>query len=269
MNYLLLTYDSCRFDVMTDANTPVLDSYSPVYRAESPANFTFAAHQAFFVGILPNVSDDIAYYNRFSKQLLGLTGIGEGQVNKDAYQKTESKWNLIQGLTDADYQTVGTGAMSWFQQESLTNGFESFLYTGTDAERQIEYLLDAIDVKRPFFGFINFGETHAPYTFNGKTDPCLVDVRARRMKWPPVEEGAVGRDNTAYASQIEAVEYLDRQLPQMFDRLPGDTIVILTADHGECFGEDGYWGHGVNHPMVFEVPLAIFRLDRQPLDEVV
>jgi arylsulfatase A-like enzyme len=51
----------------------------------------------------------------------------------------------------------------------------------------------------------------------------------------------------------------------LFDALPGDTVVVLTADHGDCFGEDGYWGHGVHHPLVYEVPLAIFRLDRQPL----
>lgn len=265
MNYLLLTYDSCRFDVLSEANTPVLDSYSPVYRAESPANFTFASHMAFFVGILPNVREDVAYYNRFRKQLLGLTNVGEGQVNKNAYQKTESSLNLIQGLADEGYQTVGTGAMNWFRQESLTAGFESFLFTGRDAERQIEYLLDIIDVERPFFGFINFGETHAPFTFNGNPDPCPVDVRARRMQWPPVEEGLIGRENRAYAYQVAAAEYLDRQLPRLFDGLPGETIVILTADHGECFGEDGYWGHGINHQMVFEVPLAIFRLDCKAL----
>ncbi len=265
MNYLLLTYDSCRYDVLTDASTPVLDSYSSIYRAESPANFTYAAHQAFFVGILPNIREDVPYYNRFRRQLLGLAGAGEGQVNKHAFQKIHSDWNLIQGLADTGYQTVGAGAMNWFQKQSLTVGFDSFLFTGRDACRQVDYLLELIDTSRPFFGFINFGETHAPYTYLGNDEACPVDVRARRMRWPPVEEGPVGRENRAYGFQREAAEYLDHQLSRLFNALPGDTIVILTADHGECFGEDGYWGHGVNHPMVFEVPLAIFRLDRQPL----
>ena len=75
----------------------------------------------------------------------------------------------------------------------------------------------------------------------------------------------MGRDNEAYLHQMEAAAFLDSRLPRLFSDLPGDTIVILCADHGECFGEDGYWGHGVNHPRVLEVPLAIFRLDGEPL----
>ena len=34
---------------------------------------------------------------------------------------------------------------------------------------------------------------------------------------------------------------------------------------GEAFGEDGFWGHAVNHPTVHEVPIAIFRLDGAPV----
>ncbi len=266
-NYLLLTYDSCRFDVMVTAKTPVLDSYSTIHRAEAPANFTFASHQAFFVGFLPNTIEYIPYYNRFRKQLLGLTGVGEGQVTKTAFKKIESSWNLIYGLKSEGYQTVGAGAANWFRQESLIAGFEKFLFTGTDADRQVDFLLENLDMSRPFFGFINFGETHAPYVFRGKTEPCKDDVRARRMIWPPEENGPVGGNTCAFRCQVAAAEFLDSCLSRLFDSLPGNTIVVVTSDHGDCFGEDGYWGHGVNHPKVFEVPLAIFRLDRQPMVE--
>ena len=267
-NYLMLTYDSCRYDVLMAAKTPVLDSYSPIYRAEAPANFTFASHQALFVGILPNITENIPYYNRFRKQLLGLVSAGEGQVTKAAMKKVESDWDLVQGLQDEGYLTIGAGAMNWFRQKSLTSSFEKFSFTGTDAERQIDFLLEHLDPNRPFFGFINFGETHAPYTFQGQPEPCREDVRARRMMWPPVEhDGPVGIDNIAFQCQAAAAEFLDRCLARLFDSLPGNTIVVLTADHGDCFGEDGYWGHAVNHPKVFEVPMAIFRLDRRPINE--
>jgi hypothetical protein len=43
-NYLLLIYDSCRFDVLVAGKTPVLGSYCDIYRAEAPATFTFASH---------------------------------------------------------------------------------------------------------------------------------------------------------------------------------------------------------------------------------
>ena len=265
MNFLLLVYDSCRYDVLEAAQTPVLDTYSRIVLAQAPANFTFASHQAFFVGFLPNAVDNVPYYNRFCKQLIGLPGIGEPQVVKDALMKVPSSWNLVRGFRDRGYQTVGTGAMNWFRQESLTADFEHFLYTGTDADAQIDYLLSEITPDKPFFGFINFGETHTPYWFKGKSSHCPVDVRARRMIWPPVEDGPTGQANEAFQHQVACAEYLDSRLPRLFQALPGETLVVLTADHGECFGEDGYWGHGVNHPKVFEVPLAIFRLDHRPL----
>ncbi len=264
MNVLLLTLDSCRFDVFQAASTPTTDGYAMARCAHTPANFTLPAHQAFFVGVLPQVVDDLPYYNRFNRQLMALTDVGAREVAKTARVRARSNGNLLTGLADLGYQTVGTGAMDWFQQETLTSGFEHFSYTGTDADAQILFLCDTIDSTRPFFGFVNFGETHAPFTFKGKGEQCPVDVRARVMSWPPSESGQVGRENPAFEHQQLAVEFIDARLPQLFDGLPGDTVVVLTADHGECFGEDGYWGHGIHHTKVYEVPLAIFRLDGKP-----
>lgn len=265
MNFLVLTYDSCRYDVMVDAATPVLDSYGRVVRAEAPATFTYASHQAMFAGILPNSSEPIPYYNRFHTQLIGLTNAGERSVVKQAFKQVTSSWSIVHGLRDEGFQTVGAGAMNWFRQDALTSGFEHFAYTGRDADAQVDFLLERIDPARRFFGFINFGETHAPYTSKAMPQPCPDDVRARRMAWPPVESGPTGRATQAWGWQRKAVEFLDERLPRLFETLPGDTIAVVTGDHGECFGEDGYWGHGVNHPKVYEVPLAIFRLDRAPL----
>jgi len=261
-NVLLLTYDSCRLDVMQAAQTPVLDSFAVVRSAQSPANFTYAAHLAFFAGILPNCNDEIAYYNRFSKQLMGLTDMGETNVVKDSLIQLQSDRSLIHAFRAAGYQTVGAGAMNWFRQATLTDAFSKFLFTGTNANSQIDFLFSEIDLTCPFFGFINFGETHYPYSYEGKTDHCRVDVRARRMTWPPKQQGStVGKDCPAFQHQVRAAEYLDTRLPRLFSGLPDNTIVILCADHGEAFGEDGFWGHGVNHQVILEVPLAIFRLD--------
>ncbi|MDJ0342846.1 hypothetical protein QMK19_23370 [Streptomyces sp. H10-C2] len=33
-------------------------------------------------------------------------------------------------------------------------------------------------------------------------------------------------------------------------------LVIICADHGEAFGEDGYHGRGIAHPTVMNVPFA-------------
>ena len=55
--------------------------------------------------------------------------------------------------------------------------------------------------------------------------------------------------------QIKAVKYLDRVVEELFDLVPENTYITITADHGELFGEGGFFGHGpIMHKKVFEVP---------------
>ncbi|MFT5285974.1 MAG: arylsulfatase A-like enzyme [Planctomycetota bacterium] len=56
--------------------------------------------------------------------------------------------------------------------------------------------------------------------------------------------------------QIGTVRYLDEVVfPKLYDTVPENTYVIVTADHGELFGEMGYFGHGpIMHEKCFEVP---------------
>lgn len=261
-NFLLLTYDSCRYDAMMHADTPVLDAYVDIVKAQAPASFTYPAHMAYFQGMLPLADEPYAYYNRFTQQLIGVFMMLK-KGRRITAKHVPSQVNMVAGFADAGYQTVGVGAMDWFKQAPLREGFQHFAFTGTDADAQIEYVIENLDMERPFFGFINFGETHHPWTWRGKETaiPEADEVQASRMTWPPQERGKVGVEHPAFAEQVKAIEYLDSRLPMLFSQLPPETVVVLCGDHGECFGEDGYFGHAVNHPKVFEVPMAVFRLD--------
>jgi arylsulfatase A-like enzyme len=70
---------------------------------------------------------------------------------------------------------------------------------------------------------------------------------------------ALARD--AYDHCIVA---LDRELGKLFAELNrrgvlDDTVVIVTADHGEQFGEHGHFGHGLSlHAPEVHVPLVVF-----------
>jgi len=37
--------------------------------------------------------------------------------------------------------------------------------------------------------------------------------------------------------------------------MPG--TVIVCADHGDCWGEQGLWEHGISHRRTLEVPLLM------------
>ena len=40
---------------------------------------------------------------------------------------------------------------------------------------------------------------------------------------------------------------------------------IVCADHGDCWGEDGLWEHGISHPCTLTVPLLL-RVRGQSVD---
>ncbi len=57
-----------------------------------------------------------------------------------------------------------------------------------------------------------------------------------------------------------ALRYVDSQLERLFNGFAGigDTFVICCSDHGTCYGEDGIWYHGINHPVINTVPYKHF-----------
>jgi arylsulfatase A-like enzyme len=108
---------------------------------------------------------------------------------------------------------------------------------------------DQVD-DRPFFGFINLFDAHAPYlppapfdTLFGPRlpgrDPSMKDGRALS----PIE---LQSEIDAYDG---AIAYLDDQIRQLLAELESrgvlqNTLVVITSDHGEEFGEHGVFTHG-------------------------
>jgi membrane-anchored protein YejM (alkaline phosphatase superfamily) len=179
--------------------------------------------------------------------------------------------DIIAGFNELGYYTVGSGAASWFAKEVLTGNFQDFQFKRAQAfTEQQNFITTNLRDKaqdKPFFAFMNLIETHSPYMHYG-ADREEYGIKARgEMSFPPVEnpEERKVRGAKLHQAQVEAAEYCDSLLPELFKNLPENTLVILTADHGEAFGEDGFWGHGIYHPTVMNVPMSAFMLDRSDL----
>jgi membrane-anchored protein YejM (alkaline phosphatase superfamily) len=61
-----------------------------------------------------------------------------------------------------------------------------------------------------------------------------------------------------------ALAYVDSCLPALFQSITrrAPTLVVICSDHGTAYGEDGYEGHRLAHPVVWTVPYAEFVLRR-------
>ncbi|MET0592259.1 MAG: sulfatase-like hydrolase/transferase [Polyangiaceae bacterium] len=138
-------------------------------------------------------------------------------------------------------------------------------------------LLEAIDVEPPWLGLVFYSQPHFPYTssgaYHGKYTAPDADVALRFGK--DVTHGDVRTD--ADRAQIDglyrgALAETDAAIADLLARLGAsgnldDTIVILTADHGEALYEcDACVGHGDNLvgmtslrvPLAFHLPRGRF-----------
>jgi arylsulfatase A-like enzyme len=136
-----------------------------------------------------------------------------------------------------------------------------------------EWLAEKRDTDRPWFLFLNYIEAHSPY------EPAERFWRAYLPDGLPASEHVTEYDYVDYlagAYQMSAedfraaealydaeIRYLDEQIGALLKRLDerGDlsnTLVIITSDHGEYFGEHGLIGHqfGLYDP-VLRVPLIV------------
>jgi len=260
---LFITLDSCRYDTFVAAHAPSMKSVSEVYRAQAPSHFTYGSHAAMFIGFTPGIASVAGpFLNPKFARLFRLNRAGWAGHAPPGFEL--SGRDIVEGFRNAGYRTIGTAAMGWFDPDTpvsqkLTAGFDDFLFAGHQGlRRQLAWIDEKLvsQEQQDVFLFLNIGETHVPYHFEGapweaSDNPCV--------PFQTVDRSADCRER-----QRLCCEYVDRLLGPLLERFAGATI-FLCADHGDCWGEDGLWEHGISHPMTLTVPLLI-RYRGQPVE---
>lgn len=251
---LLMAIDTLRYDVARDAirsgRTPNLAAVLPGGDWEerhSPASFTYAAHQAFFAGFLPTPVSPGKHPRPFAVRFPGSETATDRTCILDAP-------DIVSGLGTLGYHTICIGGVGFFNKESPLGSVLPGLFAEShwgpelgvtdprSAENQVALAVErlaAVRADRRVFLFVNISAVHQPNRF--------------------YLEGAV---EDSIASHAAALEYVDRCLPPLFDamRRRGPALAIVCSDHGTAYGEDGYHGHRLGHPVVWTVPYAEFIL---------
>jgi arylsulfatase A-like enzyme/Tfp pilus assembly protein PilF len=249
-NVLIITIDTLRADHLgcygfTLARTPVIDRVASegvrCADAISAAPITMPAHSSIFTGLLPpahGVRDNGAY------------ALGEGAVT------------LAERLHGAGYTTHAfVSALVLNRRYNLNQGFETYdddLWAEDDPklfmirERQAPKTTDRFlkwfdewhrgDKPKPFFTWIHYFDPHQPYR------PSHADASL---------------SPSLYDAEISGV---DRQIGRIVDTLKRDgtldnTLLIITADHGESLGEHGEKTHAV---FVYDATVRIPLIVRYP-----
>ncbi|MCO4774113.1 MAG: sulfatase-like hydrolase/transferase [Deltaproteobacteria bacterium] len=272
-NLVLVVLDSCRWDTWQRAidggAAPHLARLGRGERRYSYASWTAPSHYNLLTGLLPHRSP---------------AGVFASEVYKEeylAYSKrlgTEVEFKqLLPGLwlpgflQSLGYETSARVSLPVLNPRTgINRDFDS--YRLMESHNDFGAILDEVrfGADRPGFWMLNVGETHYPYVAAGEDASELPHISgvhgvAKRLgqgegpvsaaEAPDFFEG--DSLQRLHDKQVATLRGLDRSFERLFDEVPKDTWVIVTADHGELFGEGGYFGHGpIAHNKVFEVPFV-------------
>jgi hypothetical protein len=257
--------DSCRYDSFVAANTPNIDRIGKAERRFSYASWTAPSHYVFTMGLLPHVSPSKVFASEVYKeefvqwsQRIGGPSLAFGDFLPEI--------SLPKVLADLGYRTVARVSMPVISQYTLISQYfddYKLMDNHNDFSGMVEEITFPED--QPHFYFLNLGETHYPYMLPADSLPHLSGVhgvfKSLDRKTPTDRASADHRFfgmkqmKMLREQQITCVEYIDRQIGKLMSKAPDNTHIIVTSDHGELFGEGGYFGHGpIMHEKCFEVP---------------
>jgi len=151
--------------------------------------------------------------------------------------------------------------------------FEQTFRRAEEINREVFNLLRERSAERPFFLFINYMDAHSPYLppppfdalYPGKVDDFTIDrFSALKKEVMSLKRDITEVERAHLISQYDgAIAYLDVKLKELFDYLKDeglydDTLIIVTSDHGESFGERNLVEHGSSvYQDQIHVPLIV------------
>ena len=142
-------------------------------------------------------------------------------------------------FSNTDYFAQSPGFYAGFAHTGLGR---RFMDSAEDAVNGALAWLEAVPEGEPFFLWVHLFDAHAPYRGHTETTAFGDGERAR---------------------YDQEVAYVDRLGGRLLDAVAAgpraaDTAVLVTADHGEAFGEHGRHTHGQDlHDEVLRVPLVL------------
>ena len=253
---LMVTLDTLRYDVAVEAlaagETPVLSRSLPGGAWEerhSPATFTYAAHHAFFAGFLPTPAKPGRHPRRFALRFAGSETTTPETTVFDAP-------DLISGFAGRGYHTLCVGGVGFF---NLQNPLGCVL-PGLFQERHWRTELGVTEVRSTEFQVAQIEKSISELPAEKR---CFTFLNVSALHQPN-RHYVPGAQEDSKVTQRAALRYVDSQLAKLFKVMSrrAPCFVMIGSDHGTAYGDDGYTGHRLAHPVVTTVPWAEFTLPR-------
>ena len=254
-------FDSCRFDTFLEASRPNISRLGEIERRYSYASWTVPSHAVFLMGVSPHTSPRGVFASEvYKKDFFNWTT--RLNIPDISFRGFVPQLSLPAFLRQQGYRTNALVSLPVLNQTTIINNhFDRFELM--NSHNDFDAILNKLEFDRgtPSFYLLNIGETHYPYTLPGESADHLPRLHGVHGVFKHMDESSEEGDffnmeimESLKTKQRQNVEHLDRLFDKLYQITPPNTHILVTADHGDLFGEDGYFGHGpIMHEKVFEV----------------
>ena len=257
-------------------------------RNTSPAVDAFSKESTVFEDA---VATDVPTQPSFTALMTGLRGIHNGVVSHHPAETVDDSLPLLQERLG---EKMVTGAVStlYIMKKYFARGFHYYMNPAAANPSRVQRVqaeeINSFAIPwlkqhagQDFFLFVHYWDAHTPYLpperyrtfYNGKyNDPGnhSLDPFKRSQLWYHALSWLreIGADDVTdldyvvslYDGEIRHADDAFGQLLETLEELgiSQETMVILTADHGESLGEHGfYFDHGDVYQTTIRIPLVI------------
>jgi arylsulfatase A-like enzyme len=286
-NVLWIVLDTARADVLscygnpreTTPNIDRLASEATQYdRAFAACSWTLPSHASMFTGLLPSDHRVMGVSERLNREhvtvaeILAEQGYRTYCYSNNTYLR--KGLHVSQGFDELIVYRYGHG----HEQDLLLGKIRTHLqlmdYGARDTNRAVSgWLRESARTEQPFFIFVNYMEIHKRYGCTPEWDRWTegkLSLRALQGMTPIAELFAVGLQDSSperlalYRALYDAdAHYLDARVGELLQCLRDtgaydDTLIIVTGDHGEEFGEHQLLAHAFGlYNTTLHVPLIV------------
>lgn len=226
---IFLTFESLGSAHLTQpggAVTPFLDSIAGSRTAVSSQRHSCLSP-------LTNSAHSALYFSRYTDKLRPRKDTPPLRALQSAgYQTlylttaTVEHYGLARILRTAGFQHIvdGRGLKS---EQDHPGPVSDYALLG-DGVRRVQALLKS-ETQRPFFLHVHSANTHIPY---------------RTVDTSRFNRHALGDDRGRFLNSIEETDWIFSELWAALRQLAPSPLLVISSDHGQAFGEHGYWSHG-------------------------
>jgi arylsulfatase A-like enzyme len=184
----------------------------------------------------------------------------------------------MSGALNGAYQWLWPRVRSTVKRsQTLTRAYQRYLRRRIEAhdkgaaalvDAAVEWIGQARRGRQPFFVYAHIMEAHGPLAPPSRhvrrfmDEPAMARAREVNQAATAYMAGANPLDDESMNLLLDlydgSISYSDEALGRLLDALGDDTVVLITADHGNSFGEHGILDHFFSvHQTLASVPLAV------------